>query len=193
MAQVERYRIVLTGWVISGFKTQDVVVDLCLLFRMPKDRVRGLLMGDPSIIRRDLVFERAVRLRNKIEQRGAVCNLQLVLRDASADYRSEMEATGILKPDLSMEQTQFVPAEQVSQLVALQPVVSEPERAESKSGSWGKIAAVVLAGALILAVAWGYLGSHQNGYSSNLIPKLYTLAPPKGAVSGGGAVGSAQQ
>ncbi len=189
MAQVERYRIVLTGWVISGFKTQDVVVDLCLLFRMPKDRVRGLLMGDPSIIRRDLVFERAVRLRNKIEQRGAVCNLQLVLRDATADYRSEMEATGILKPDLSMEQTQFVPAEQVSQLVALQPVVSEPERAESKSGSWGKIAAVVLAGALILAVAWGYHGPDQNRYSSNFIPKVYTMSPAKGAVSGSGGAG----
>ncbi|MCP4128305.1 MAG: hypothetical protein GY753_14775 [Gammaproteobacteria bacterium] len=193
MAQVERYRIVLTGWVISGFKTQDVVADLCLLFRMPKDRVRGLLMGDPSIIRRDLIFERAVRLRNKIEQRGAVCNLQLVMRDATADYQSEMEATGILEPDLSMEQTQVIPIEQASQLVALQPVVSEPERAESNPGRWGKIAAVVLASALILALAWGYLGPHQNGHSSNLIPKVYTFAPAKGAVSGGGAVGSVRQ
>ncbi len=189
MAQVERYRIVLTGWVISGFKTQDVVADLCLLFRMPKDRVRGLLMGEPSIIRRDLIFERAVRLRSKIEQRGAVCNLLLVLRDATADNRSEVEATGFLKPDLSMEQTQFIPTEQASQLVALQPEVSEPERAERKSGSWGEIAAVVLAGALILATVWGYHGPDQNRYSSNFIPKVYTMSPAKGAVSGSGGAG----
>lgn len=106
--QVERYRIVLTGWVISGFQTQDVVAELGRLFRMPEDRVRVLLMGEPSIIRRDLTHERAERLRNKIEQRGAVCNLQLVLRDATADYRSEMLATGILQPDLNMEKTQFI-------------------------------------------------------------------------------------
>ncbi len=189
MKQVERYRIVMTGWVISGFQTQDVVTDLCRLFGMPEDRVRGMLMGEPSVIRRDLVFERAVYLRNKIEQRGAVCNLQLVMRDASADYQSKMEVTGILEPDLNMEKTQFIPTEMVSQSVAPQPVVSECQKAESKQGSWGLILGAVLAVVLVLGLVWVYLNPPENRPSSNLISKVYTFAPAKGAVSGGAGPG----
>lgn len=42
--QVERYRIVLTGWVLTGYQIQEVVADLSHLFRIPQDRIRPLLL-----------------------------------------------------------------------------------------------------------------------------------------------------
>ncbi|MCP3670118.1 MAG: hypothetical protein GY814_06720 [Gammaproteobacteria bacterium] len=192
MAQVERYRIVLTGWVISGFKTQDVVADLCSLFRMPEDGVRELLMGEPSIIRRDLLLERAERLRNKIERRGAVCNLQLVLRDATADYQSEIEIEGVFGSNLNIEKTEFIPVEQSSQFVAPQLVASESKREESEPSSRSLVVVAVLISVLILAAAWGYLGLPKNKHSPSPIPKIYTLAPAKGQITGGESVESVQ-
>lgn len=68
--QVERYRIVLTGMTIPGFKTQEVIVELSCLFKISVEKIRPLLVGEPSIIRRDLTLEKAERLRDKIERRG---------------------------------------------------------------------------------------------------------------------------
>ncbi len=59
MMQVDRYRIVLTGWIISGYQTQEVVAGLSHLFRIPQDLVRPLLVGKLSIIRRELTHEQA--------------------------------------------------------------------------------------------------------------------------------------
>ncbi len=106
--QVERYRIVLTGWVMSGRQTQEVVTELSHLFKIPESRIRPLLVGEPSIIRRDLTLEKAERLRNKIEKRGAVCSLKRVVRNVSELRSDDHEYTGILEPDLNMESTQFI-------------------------------------------------------------------------------------
>ncbi len=106
--QVERYRIVLTGWVMSGYETQEVVSELSRLFKIPESRIRPLLAGEPSIIRRDLTLEKAERLRNKIEKRGAVCSLKRVVRDVHELSSDAHEHTGILEPDLNMESTQFI-------------------------------------------------------------------------------------
>ncbi|MEJ2529978.1 MAG: hypothetical protein P8Z39_07910, partial [Gammaproteobacteria bacterium] len=106
--QVERYRIILTGWVVSGYQTRDVIAGLSRLFRIPEEKVRPLLAGEPSIIRRDLTLEKAEHLRNKIEQRGAVCSIKLVMRDECEDRGFSMGGSGSLEPDLNMDSTQFV-------------------------------------------------------------------------------------
>lgn len=107
--QVERYRIVLTGMTKPGFKTQEVIVELSCLFKISVEKIRPLLVGEPSIIRRDLTLEKAERLRNKIERRGAACSLKRVVRDESKlrTGADGIENTGILEPDLNIESTQF--------------------------------------------------------------------------------------
>ncbi len=45
--QVERYRIILTGWVMSGYQTRDVIAELSHLFKIPEERIRPLLVGEP--------------------------------------------------------------------------------------------------------------------------------------------------
>lgn len=107
--QVERYRIVLTGMTLPGFNTQEVIVELSCLFKISVERIRPLLVGEPSIIRRDLTLEKAERLRNKIERRGAACSLKKIMREESKlrTGAGGVESTGILEPDLNMESTQF--------------------------------------------------------------------------------------
>ncbi len=68
---------------IPGFKTQEVIVELSCLFKISVEKIRPLLVGEPSIIRRDLTLEKAERLRDKIERRGAACSLKKVVREES--------------------------------------------------------------------------------------------------------------
>ncbi len=174
MMQVERYRIVLTGMVVSGYQTQDVVADLSRLFRITQDRVMPLLAGEPSIIRRDLTLEKAVRLRNKIEQRGAICNLKVVLRDESEVQENDMEATGILQPDLDVEQTQVVLDTQI-----LESIAPRPSLMESQRGSWGLISAVFLATVLAIGVTWHYVTPSQSAQHADPGSRVVTFSPEK--------------
>ncbi len=157
--QVERYRIVLTGWTMSGFQTGDVVTELSRLFRIHESQIRPLLVGEPSIIRRDLTLEKAEHLRNKIEQRGAVCSLKRVLRD-EAHIRSDadsFEHTGVLEPDLNMESTQFILADKPPNPVRLKPGFFSQQRKNRKDIALSKPQIVLLAG-LLLVVAVLVLG-----------------------------------
>jgi hypothetical protein len=99
---------------LPGFNTQEVIVELSCLFRISVERIRPLLVGEPSIIRRDLTLEKAERLRNKIERRGAACSLKKVVREESRlrTGTAGIETTGILEPDLNMESTQFTMLEE---------------------------------------------------------------------------------
>jgi len=193
MVQVERYRIILTGMVISGYQTQDVVADLSRLFRITQDRVMPLLAGEPSMIRRDLILEKAVRLRNKIEQRGAVCNLRVVLRDESEVCHDQLEATGILEPDLDMEQTQLILTEETLESIAPKPPLFKSQRAESQRGSWGLISVVLLATVLVTVMAWDYFNPSQNGHHSDPASRVFTFSPAKSAGRTEGYPGSAGQ
>ena len=163
--QVERYRIVLTGMTLPGFTTQEVIVELSCLFKIPVERVRPLLVGEPSIIRRDLPLEKAERLRNKIERRGAACSLKKIVREESKLRIGEggIESTGILEPDLNMESTQFTMIEESqSSAKHKRPAKLKPGffskhdvEIEKKGIPWPQ--AVVALGGLLLLVALAFL------------------------------------
>jgi hypothetical protein len=195
--QVERYRIILTGWVVSGFQTRDVIAELSRLFKIPEDQVRPLLVGDPSIIRRDLSLEKAEYLRNKIEQRGAVCNIKLIMRDEYADSAYSIDNTGILEPDLNIDSTQFMPLTAdpfppVKKATASPPVHPFPSEKKTTIATSGRsrgggvggrkgrrvVPIVLFAGVMVAALVWGYL--YLDRHSSDLTPKIFTLSPAKG-------------
>jgi len=154
--QVERYRIVLTGFTMSGYQTSDVVAELSHLFRIPESQIRPLLIGEPSIIRRDLTREKAERLRNKIERRGAVCSLKRVMRD-EVHVRPEsdsFEHTGVLEPDLNMESTQFVLTDGPPQRRAparLKAGFFSKQDVQSRKGELFRPMILLLSGALLAA------------------------------------------
>ncbi len=184
--QVERYRIILTGWVMSGYQTRDVIAELSRLFKIPEDRIRPLLVGEPSVIRRDLTLEKAERLRNKIEQRGAVCSIKRLLREEGVDSPCDMESTGILVPDLNMDSTQFVSIQQDSISYKLEPFVPRGSMQNIKSRrkkEWRFASIVLLAGVLVTAMVWSYFYLYPESYSSNLTPRVFTFSPAKGVDS----------
>jgi len=157
--QVERYRIVLTGWTMSGYQTHDVVTELSRLFKIPEGQIRPLLTGEPSIIRRDLTLEKAERLRNKIEQRGAVCSLKRVLRDEvhMRPDSDSFEHTGMLEPDLNMESTQFILADTPPDPVRPKPIRLKPgffsqQRVDTSKRDLSKPQIMLLAGVLLVVV-----------------------------------------
>jgi len=152
--QVERYRIVLTGFTMSGYQTSDVVAELSHLFRIPEAQIRPLLIGDSSIIRRDLTREKAEHLRNKIEVRGAVCSLKRVMRDEvhARPESDSLEHAGVLEPDLNMESTQFVLTDGPPQgPVRLKAGFFSKQDTQSRKGGlfWPMI--LLLSGALLAA------------------------------------------
>ncbi len=194
--QVERYRIILTGWVVSGHHTRDVVAELSRLFRISEEKVRPLLAGEPSIIRRDLTLEKAEHLRNKIEQRGAVCNIKLVMRDEYEDRGFSMESTGILEPDLNMDSTQFVsltadsvPSSRVKKksveqqvIKPVAPAVPKPTKvsASKRQKGRGVIPKVLFAVVIVAVLVGGYLYIYSGERVSDQVPKIFTFSPAKG-------------
>jgi hypothetical protein len=153
--QVERYRIVLTGWTMSGHQTQDVVAELSHLFKIPESRIRPLLVGEPSIIRRDLTLEKAERLRNKIEKRGAVCSLKRVVREVKeiTPEADSFDHTGMLEPDLNMESTQFVMTERPPDPVRLKPGFFSRQGAQDKQDGLSRNQITLLLVSMLIAVA----------------------------------------
>ena len=146
---------------LPGFNTQEVIVELSCLFRIPVERIRPLLVGEPSIIRRDLTLEKAERLRNKIERRGAGCSLKKIVREESRLRTGSggIESTGILEPDLNMESTQFTMLEEPpSPARQRKPARLKPgffsnhdgER-ERRDMSWPKV--FIVGGSLLLLLA----------------------------------------
>jgi hypothetical protein len=152
--QVERYRIVLTGMTKPGFKTQEVIVELSCLFKIPVDRVRPLLVGEPSVIRRDLTLEKAEHLLSKIERRGAECSLKKVVREENklrTGSGGGIEQTGILEPDLNMESSQFVLIEDDQKPARLKPgFFSKQESATEQRGLSTRQILLMVTGLLIL-------------------------------------------
>jgi hypothetical protein len=151
--QVERYRIVLTGWTMSGHQTQEVVAELSRLFKLPESRIRPLLVGEPSIIRRDLTLEKAEHLRNKIEKRGAVCSLKRVVREKS-NMRPESDSfdqTGMLEPDLNMESTQFVMTAKPLKPVKLKPGFFSRQSNQSGQSGLSRSQLLLLFGGMSIA------------------------------------------
>jgi hypothetical protein len=182
--QVERYRIILTGWLVSGQQKRDVVAELSRLFKIPEDQVGPLLDGEPSIIRRDLSLEKAGRLRNKIEQRGAVCNLKLIMREEHEDRGYSIDKTGILEPDLNMDSTQFVQLTVDSSPPVKRRTATTASACNSGGGSGKRkgrrvVSRVLFAGSIVAVLAWGYLYLYPDRYSSSLDPKILTLSPAK--------------
>lgn len=163
--QVERYRIVLTGMTIPGFKTQEVIVELSCLFKISVEKIRPLLLGEPSIIRRDLTLEKAERLRGKIERRGAACSLKKVVREESKLRTGSggIEQTGILEPDLNMESTQFTMIEEPPNPVRqnrpsrLRAGFFSNHDAESEQGGLSWPMALILVGGVSLLVGLAFL------------------------------------
>jgi hypothetical protein len=160
--QVERYRIVLTGMTMPGHKTQEVIVKLSGLFKISEERIRPLLVGEPSIIRRDLTLEKAQHLCNKIERRGAECSLKKVVREESKlriGSGDGIEQTGILEPDLNMESTQFTMIEDApSSVKKKDPTRLKPgffskhdDNSEQKGISWPQV--LMFTGGLLLLAA----------------------------------------
>ncbi len=153
--QVERYRIVLTGWVMTGRQTHEVITELSRLFKIPESRIRPLLVGEPSIIRRDLTLDKAERLRNKIEKRGAVCSLKRVMREED-DHRLKRDSfvhTEMLEPDLDMESTQFVLTEQLPRGSSrLSPGFFSHRDGYGKKKGPSRPVILLLAGSLLVAV-----------------------------------------
>ncbi len=155
--QVERYRIVLTGWTMSGHQTQKVITELSRLFKIPEDRVRPLLIGEPSIIRRDLTLEKAEHLRNKIEQRGAVCSLKRVVRN-EVDLRQDTDSFDhrvMMEPDLNMESTQFIMTEKPPSPARLRPGFFSRQGSQSKRRGLSRyqILLLVLVFSIVVALA----------------------------------------
>ncbi|MCB1858417.1 MAG: hypothetical protein KDI63_09100 [Gammaproteobacteria bacterium] len=74
----EQFYLVLSGNILDGYKSSEVVPALGRLLRMPDDRVRDMLQGRPSRIRKALEKDKALRMMAKILACGAGCDFELV-------------------------------------------------------------------------------------------------------------------
>lgn len=72
------YQIIITGKLLEGHSYDEVESALCRLLKLPVEKVRYLLRGERSRIKKVLPLETAERLQKKIEQRGAECQIELV-------------------------------------------------------------------------------------------------------------------
>ncbi len=79
------YQIVITGKLLEGHDYDEVESALCRLLKLPIEKVRYLLRGERSRIKKDLPLLKAERLRVKIERRGAECQVEAVGGSVAVD------------------------------------------------------------------------------------------------------------
>lgn len=192
--QVERYRIILTGWVMSGRQTGEVAKELSRLFKIPESRVRPLLEGSPSIIRRDLTLEKAEHLRNKIEQRGAVCSLKKVVRDEAQLRPYNLDSSGFLEPDLNMESTQFIMTGKFQGAVTPPPNMYGPRKIKIKRQKRGtRLPTLLLVLVVSAALAWGLFQLYVDRTDTKATQGVFTFSPAKDETKGEETKGSIQR
>ena len=70
------FDLVLTGQLAQGVERASAVAQLALLFKMPAEKIEGLLASAPVVLKRDLGWEVAKRYRVAIKQAGALSDIR---------------------------------------------------------------------------------------------------------------------
>lgn len=105
--QTSLFDLVLTGQLAQGVERAGAVAQLALLFKMPAEKIEGLLTSAPVVLKRDLAWDVAKRYRVAIKQAGALSDI----RPAESSRVEVAAETGVATAGAAAE-----PA----------PVVSEP-------------------------------------------------------------------
>lgn len=85
------FDLVLTGQLAQGVERAAAVSQLALLFKMPVDKIEGLLVSAPVVLKRDMAWEVAKRYRAAIKQAGALSDI----RPAEASRSQESAAAPV--------------------------------------------------------------------------------------------------
>lgn len=87
----QKFRIVLSGKPRDGFDRDVVAESLSGLLRISLEQALGMLDGERSRIRKELEFEKAEQLLEKLVTRGVACAIEPVLavQHASSDQSSD--------------------------------------------------------------------------------------------------------
>lgn len=85
------FDLVLTGQLAQGVERAAAVSQLALLFKMPVDKIEGLLVSAPVVLKRDMAWEVAKRYRAAIKQAGALSDI----RPAEASRSQESAAAHV--------------------------------------------------------------------------------------------------
>jgi len=88
------YQLIITGKLLEGHSYDEVESALCRLLKLPVEKVRYLLRGERSRIKKTLPLEKAERLQKKIEQRGAECQIEEVSSsgaDSAGDVQEKLD------------------------------------------------------------------------------------------------------
>ena len=72
----ELFDVTLTGNVKPGFKTEQVILSVARLFKLPAEKVSPLFNGSPCVIKQNIPHKAAFQYQQKLDQLGAQVRLK---------------------------------------------------------------------------------------------------------------------
>ncbi|HEY6530529.1 MAG TPA: hypothetical protein VIZ65_17705 [Cellvibrionaceae bacterium] len=70
------FDLVLTGQLAQGVERSQVIAQLALLFKMPAEKIAGLMDNAPVVLKKELAWDLAKRYRVAIKQAGALSDIR---------------------------------------------------------------------------------------------------------------------
>lgn len=76
------YRVILSNQIALGFDVVTVKSNLCSLFRVEHEIINRIFAAGPTVIKRDVDGETAMRYMMAIAQVGGICRLEVIPQEA---------------------------------------------------------------------------------------------------------------
>jgi hypothetical protein len=150
----KRYNVIFSGKLAEGIKPAEVLSNLCSVLQLEQQEVRELFKaGAGTVIRQDLEGQNAYKLRDELQEAGAICTVQ----DAPAQESSH-PASGPAErdhpPRRSVDRNAPAPSRQAQRQLS-------GERKPSPSSGGGSGIFSILFKIIVLAAIggggwWGY-------------------------------------
>lgn len=71
----QKYRVVFSGDIVSGFDIDDVKFNLAKLTKQDLSKIEKFFTGSPYIIKKDIDYQTALKLQNFLKKKGAICRI----------------------------------------------------------------------------------------------------------------------
>ena len=79
VANKQVYRVILDGYLLPGNDEEEVVARLSRLFGSNDEKIRTMLDGEPTVIKRRLTKNKAYQYLRTINNAGAACHIDKLL------------------------------------------------------------------------------------------------------------------
>ncbi len=131
----ERYDLVFSGDLVSGFELAQVKRNLQALFRIDESKVEQLFSGKSTVLKRGLDLDAATKYRTAMKKAGAC--LELIAAVVQAKDESSADAGMAAKPVLASKAREEETRPQWSSELGAQPLVSKVPRPMIQAPDFG--------------------------------------------------------